>query len=188
MITFETGTTMLPSIPGITFLFTPPSQTSPWFDGAAEFDHFFFGNFGQQNWQNQVSGTFSDLGIDFASPVQGIGGWVGKVPNFLNEYPTQVVVDLYNSSLVSLGTATITLNPTVNVPVFFGFTADQPIARFTISGNIPGNPSGFFGVDNFTYGPVIPEPSSLVMGTTGLLTILAARRISRRGRSSARCV
>ncbi len=180
VITFETGTTMLPTIPGITFLDTNSTQY-PWYGGGAEFNSFGPG-FGAQTWINFLGGpptgapTFSNLGIDFAGPVEAIGGYVAKVPNYLNESPSQVVVQLFDSSMNSLGTATITLNSTVNSPVFFGFTATEPIAEFSIT----GNNAGFFGVDNFIYGATIPEPSSLAMAVTGLITILAVRRLSRK--------
>jgi hypothetical protein len=60
-----------------------------------------------------------------------------------------------------------------NVPVLFGFTASAPSAGFSIG----GNNEGLFGVDNFIYSAAsVPEPSSLVLGATGLVTILLIRR------------
>ncbi len=118
------------------------------------------------------------MGIDFASPVQAIGGYVAKVPNFENKSPSQVVVELFDSSQNSLGTATITLNSALNSPVFFGFTANEAVARFTIS----GNNGGFFGVDNFTYGALqlqsVPEPSSIALG--GIAALVGLGLWSRR--------
>jgi hypothetical protein len=177
VIDFETGSTALPVIPGVTFLFTPPT-TSPFFAGGAEFNSFG-PSFGAQTWENEISTTYSELGLDFTNPVEAIGGYVAKVPNFLNTNPADVVVQLFDSSHNSLGSATITLNATLNSPVFFGFTASEPIARFTIS----GNNAGFFGVDNFTYGSLsaVPEPSTLALASTAALAGLATCSRRRRG-------
>ena len=177
VITFETGTTALPTVPGVTFLDTPSSDISPWYGGSATLSDGFFGN---QNWANLVSATYSDLGIQFATPVQAIGGYVGNIPNFLNQHPTAVTVQLFDSSLTSLGTVSVSLPPTLNSPVFFGFTADAPIARFRMT----GNNTGFFGVDNFTFGSLkaqgVPEPgSTLVFGLIGAGTVFSLRRSKR---------
>lgn len=173
VITFETGTTELPTVPGVTFLDTPPSDPSPWYGGSATLSGGFFGN---QNWANVVSATYSDLGIQFATPVLAIGGYVGNISNFLNQHPTAVTVQLFNSSLTSLGTVSVSLPATLNAPVFFGFTADAPIARFRVT----GNNTGFFGVDNFTFGSLegqrVPEPgSTLFLGLIGAGAIFSLR-------------
>jgi PEP-CTERM motif len=185
VIDFETGTTSLPVISGVTFLSTA-STSYPWFGGGAEFDSFG-PTFGAQNWENLLGGTqnniiYSGLGLDLATPVEAIGGYVAKVPNFKNLSPSQVIVELFDSSQQSLGTATITLNATVNSPVFFGFTASEPIASFTIVAPTAG--AGFFGVDNFTYGGLqsVPEPSTLVLAGTAALAGLGTW--SRRRRAS----
>jgi hypothetical protein len=181
VIGFETGTTALPTIPGVTFLSTS-STSYPWYGGGAEFDSFGPA-FGSQTWENFLGGNqstiiYSGLGLDLATPVQAIGGYVAKVPNSNNLSPSQVVVELFDSSMNSLGTSTITLNVTDNVPVFFGFTASAPIATFTIVAPTPG--AGFFGVDNFTYGSLqsVPEPSSLVLA--GMATVAGLGIWSRR--------
>ena len=126
VITFETGTTGLPSVPGVTFLSTS-SANNPWYGGNSDFTSFGPG-FGRQAWANLSSGTTSGLGLDFASPVQAIGGYVARVVNSLNS-PTAVTIELLDASGGSLGTATINLNLTVASPVFFGFTASAPIAE-----------------------------------------------------------
>ncbi len=185
VIDFETGSTALPKIPGVTFLSTP-STSYPWFGGEAGFDSFG-PTFGAQNWQNLLGGTandiiYSGLGLDLATPVQAIGGYVAKVPNYENLSPSQVTVELFDSSQHSLGTATITLNATPNSPVFFGFTASEAIARFTIVAPTAG--AGFFGVDNFTFGALqtVPEPSTFVLEGTAALAGLGIWWRRRRGR------
>ncbi len=180
VIDFETGTTALPTVPGVTFLSTP-STSFPWYGGTAAFNSFIGSGFGSQTWENELGGNantiiYSGLGLSLTTPVQAIGGYVAMVPNFKNTSPSSVVVELFDSSHNSLGTDTITLNPTINVPVFFGFTASAPIATFTIGASTPG--AGFFGVDNFTYGallPSVPEPTSFVLAGTAALVGLALR-------------
>jgi hypothetical protein len=164
VVTFETGSTGLPVVPGLTFLFMDPY----WSSGNP---HGFFGS---EGWSNTVSSTYEDLGAQFSPTVQAVGGYVGRIPNFANQHPSQVVVELFNSSLVSLGTVSINLPPAFNSPVFFGFRADEPIARFRMT----GNNSGFFSVDNFTFGSTVPEPawSTLVLVGIGPLLIRRGRR------------
>lgn len=176
VITFETGTTELPTLPGVTFLGEAPSDTSPWYSGSGNFNGFF----GNQGWSNEVSSTYSDLGIQFAMPVQAVGGYVGNIPNFTNQHPTVVTVELFDTSLTSLGTVSVSLPATLNAPVFFGFTADAPIARFRMT----GNNTGFFSVDNFTFGSLqshqVPEPGDTLVLTfigTGVIFSLRASRL-----------
>ena len=161
VITFETGSTGLPSVPGVTFLNTPPYGSSGNFSGF----------FGSQGWSNTVSVSYYDLGAQFSPPVQAVGGYVGRIPNFTNKHAPQVTVELFNSALVSLGTASIDLPAAFNSPVFFGFRADEPISRFRMT----GNNTGFFSVDNFTVGSV-PEPASAALSLAGMAGLQMRRR------------
>jgi hypothetical protein len=171
VVTFETGTTALPVVPGLTFLNSGPSS-SPWYGSSGDFSGFF----GAEGWSNTVSSTYGDLGAQFNPAVQAVGGYVGQIPNFTNRNASQVTVELFNASLDSLGTASINLPAGFNSPVFFGFRADQPIARFRMT----GNNTGFFSVDNFTFGSV-PEPASPLLVITAGMAMLQMRR-SRRPR------
>ena len=171
VITFETGTTALPQIPGVTFLSSAPSSTMPWYGSSGNFEGFF----GIQGWSNTVSSTYGDLGLQFTTPVQAIGGYVGWIPNFTMQNPSTVFVELFNASLMSLGTAQVTLTPAFNSPIFFGFTASEPIARFRMT----SNNAGFFNVDNFTYGAVVPELSAvayLAIAAVLIVPLQASRR------------
>jgi hypothetical protein len=168
VVTFETGSTGLPAVPGLTFLSSGPSS-STWYGSSGNFSGFF----DNQGWSNTVSTTYGDLGAQFDPTVQAVGGYVGRIPNFTNQHPSQVTVELFNSSLVSLGTASINLPASLNSPVFFGFRADEPIARFRMT----GNNTGFFSVDNFTFVPV-PEPASPVLVLAGVAMLQMRRRRS----------
>jgi hypothetical protein len=172
VITFETGSTGLPSVPGVTFL------SSGSYGSSGNFDGFF----GTQGWSNTVSVTYADLGAQFNPTVQAVGGYVGRIPNFTNEHASRVTVELFNSSLASLGTASVDLLPAFNSPVFFGFRADEPIARFRMT----GNNTGFFSVDNFTIGSV-PEPASstLLLVAIAILQVRAKRRGAQKGGQAA---
>jgi hypothetical protein len=181
VITFETGTTGTPTVPGMTFLETS-LISSPWYRGSAIFTGFF----GDQSWSNNVNATtYSELGVDFATPVQAIGGYVGRIWNIRDMHPSSVVIELFDSALVSLGTASISLPTALGSPVFFGFTADRGISRIRIS----GNNAGFFAVDNFTFGPLqpaaVPEPSALALAVIGL-GVLAGGRMARARRAGRR--
>ena len=172
VIDFETGTTALPSVPGVTFVDEGNPMSPPWFDGSGNFEGFF----GNQGWSNLISATYSDLALEFATPVQAVGAWVGRIPNFANEHPPQVDVELFDAQDVSLGSDSISLPMAFDTPVFFGFTADAPIARLEIR----GNNMGFFSADNVTIGNLaaVPEPASLAL--CGIVSLALLRRRQRR--------
>ena len=142
----------------------------PWYGGSCNFEGFF----GIQGWSNLVSATYSELGLQLATPVQAVGGYVGWIPNAAMQNPAIVLVELFNASHISLGTEQITLTPSYNSPVFLGLTASEPIAGFRMT----GNDTGFFSVDNFTYGALVPEPSTVALiSLTGLgAGVIAYRR------------
>ena len=170
VVGFETGSTGEPTVPGMTFL-ESGGNSGGYYGSSANFSGF---NGTGQGWSNLVSTTYSDIGADFFPNVEAVGGLVGRIPNFTNEHPPFVTVELFNNALVSLGTANITLPAAFNSPVFFGFKADQPIRRFRMT----GNDSGFFSVDNFTFGQV-PEPSSMLAALAMCAMVMRRRRACR---------
>jgi hypothetical protein len=172
IISFETGTTGLPTVPGVPFL-NEGGNWPGWFVGSANSSGFF----GRQGWSNLVSLSYSDLGLRFAVPQQAVGAWLGIIPNFTNTTPDVVEVrflDSLNNVLASLPTA---LPQSFGSPVFVGILANEGITRVEFLG---GN-TGFFGVDNVTFGTaqvsaVVPEPGSAFLVTAALLIGAAVRR------------
>ena len=162
VITFE-GSLSLPVVPGVTFVNTSPPD-SPWFMGSVGTTVSFFGTNGMAN---LVSTTYSDLAIVFASPVDAVGAWVGNVPDFRNSTVASVTVRALDSSSNVLETAVVPLSPANGTPTFFGFSSATGISRIEWLG---GN-SGFFAVDNVTFGDVAvaPEPASMLLFGTALL-------------------
>ncbi len=161
VIGFETGSTGLPTVPGVTFLRESPDPQ--WFSATGAFIDAFFE---EQVMTNLVSSTFSDVAIEFATPVQAVGAWVGKVENFLSEYPDVLDVRVLDSLGNELAATTVDLPfpERGDNPLFVGYRSDAGIARIEWL----GGDSGFFGADNVTYGDAVPEP------TTGLLLVAGA--------------
>ena len=95
--------------------------------------------------------------------------------------PATVEIELFNSSLVSLGTAQLTLTPAFNSPIFFGFTASEPVTRFRMT----SNNAGFFMVDNFTFGSVVPEPAPFTLALLGAGMLWAVSNFARRRSNAA---
>lgn len=172
VIDFETGSTGLPSVPGVTFVDEGKPGGPGYFAGSGNFAGFF----GDQGWSNLVSTTFSDLALEFATPVEAVGAYVGRIDNYLDEHPSEVVVELFDAASVSLGSRTIVIPAAFDSPVWFGYRADAAIARLEIR----VNNAGFIGVDNVTFGAAVPEPSSIALVGLGFgLLGLAARRVRR---------
>lgn len=174
VVDFETGSTGLPSVPGLSFLMEGIPSSPDWFAGSGNFDGFF----GQQGWSNLVSTNFSNLGVAFDSPVQAFGGWFGQIPDFLNSNPPQIEVRAFDGNSDLLFSTIVDLNAEFEDPVWIGFGSNDLISRaeFRVS-QFPED--GFFGVDNFTFGSVVPEPSS------GLVCLLLLTAMCKRKRDRA---
>ena len=166
VITFETGTTADPIIPGVNFVNTGG------FSGSAAAD-FVGPEFGNQAYSNTVGGTFADLAIVFTTPQPAVGAWVGKITNFLNNPAEQMTLRVYGASGL-LESQSVTLPLTLNVPTFAGIARPEGITRVEWI----GNNTGFFAIDNVTYGAVVPEPG-LIAWLAAPLILLARRRASR---------
>lgn len=167
VITFETGTTLLPTVPGVTF-----EQTLN-IDGDATFSRTgqnqFFGNQYFGNFEGGTTATgFTSIAIDFATPQQAVGGYVNEAYGY---NIGSLVATVYNAAGTVTGQTTTNFatstSPRVIPPVFVGFADPSGISRIVFSS--PN--AGFFGVDNVTFqSAAIPEPSSLVLLGTAAAT------------------
>ncbi len=168
VIDFETGSTALPSVPGVTFPSTSPLML-PWFGGSA-----LFGSpalFGAQSYTNLSSLTHSDLAIVLDSPAPAVGAWVGQNVGTATDVATMLTVAVFDASDVLLEQVTVALPPKTQPGFFVGFARSEGIARVEWQG---GN-TGFFSVDDITFG-VIPEPSTALLLAGGLALVALRRR------------
>lgn len=154
VINFNTGTTALPTIPGVQF--------------AGGDDSFSNGGFGPQYFGNLVgAGGYSYLDIYFSQPVQAVGAdLVSATPSV-----TGVTEVVFNQSGTQLESE--------SAPMSAGFLgvgegANQ-ISRVEWRYSSPG----FFGVRNVVYGTLVPEPSTGALVFLGL-TVAGCRRMARR--------
>ena len=161
-IDFETGTTGLPDVVGVSFLDTVVNDTQ-FFGGHAAFDSTFFGD---QVFGNVSSVVFSDIGLAFDAPIAGLGFWVGQFDNFLNESAARVTFRALDAGGGLLYETPIDIPGVAQGPLFVGLSSDVPIARVEWI----GGDSGFFAVDNVAC--IVPEPAifgPMVMGVSALL-------------------
>jgi hypothetical protein len=164
-ITFETGSTGLPSVPGATFV------NEAGFSGESNFEGFF----GDQGWSNLVSITYFDLGLRFDPAVQAVGAWMGRVPNFTNDHPPSVTFEIFDVNLQSLGVQSVAIPAAFDSPVWFGFASDVPIAR----AEWRVNDTGFIGLDNVMFGPIVPEPSTAGLALAAAASLAVGSRLRR---------
>lgn len=153
VINFTTGTTALPTIPGVTF--------------AGGDDSFSDGGFGPQYFGNLVSGSYSYLDIYFSQPVQAVGAdLVSATPSVTGV--TEVVFDQNGVQLDS-----------ESAPMSAGFLgvgeSGADISRVEWRYSSPG----FFGVRNVVYGSLVPEPSTSALVLLGV-AIAGCRRMAKR--------
>jgi len=134
VITFETGSTGLPGVPGVNFS-----------GGDATFGTYGFGN---QYFGNLNGSTYLD--VYFASPQQAVGAYMVD-----DEYyggVTGVTEVIYDQSNNVIETVSESFPPWGSMPRFIGLgepTAQIYRAEWQYIG------SGYFGVDNVTYGAAI---------------------------------
>ncbi len=115
VIDFETGTTALPSVPGVTFPRTSPSMP-PWFGGDA-----LFGSpalFGAQSYTNLSSSTYSDLAIVLDTPAPAVGAWVGQNVGTVTDVATMLILAVFDASDVLLEQVTVALRVGISNPEF----------------------------------------------------------------------
>lgn len=167
VVDFETGSSsLLPVVPGVSF----PDTTAPLFRGNS-----LFGSpalFGAQSYTNfSISETFSDLAIVLDTSAQAMGAWVGQNVGSSTSIATSITVSVFDESSNLLEQIAVVLPARGQPGLFVGFASSAGIARMEWR----GSNTGFFSVDNITFGP-IPEPSSALMIGLGLAALGARRR------------
>lgn len=173
VIDFETGSTALPSVPGVTL--------APYGFGADS--TFSTVLFGRQVYGNiSGPGGYSDLFASFSPLVTEVGAWGRRFSS--SSGPTQLTVNVYGPTNNLLETAI--LSNTTPTPSFVGFIEPQGISKVEWLG---GN-QGFFAIDNITYGgPPVPEPTAGAVCAVCAATALSGATARRRrgvGRSACR--
>lgn len=165
------ATTGLPVVPGMTFVIEGSPIAAPWYEGSTSFDTAMFGG---AHMGNHVSITYSDLGVAFASPMEGAGAWVSQVPNFTATFPPTLTVVALDALGAVVDQVVVALPAVDAEPIFVGFGSAAGIARLEWRvGDL-----GFFGVDDITFGALrpIPEPATLALTGVGLGLLSLRRR------------
>lgn len=191
LITFdETGTTELPSIPGVSFPYdigvvVPLPQH--YVAGAADSAHFqrpYDPQYGIAAYSNLVgSSGYSDLAIDFESPVAAIGGWLAPS----TYYDTAHVIDFRvldaAGNLLGHRVVELSADPILDPFRFVGLGATAGIRRaeWRIVGDVMRE--GGFSVDNVTFGDLrpVPLPAAGVLFGSAMGGVFAFRRRGRSG-------
>lgn len=170
IIDFETGSTALPNVPGVTFLGGFNGATG--FGGVALFTQDLIGS---QAFSNLESVGYSDLGLSFSTAQPAVGAYVGHVNS---SGPNQLTVKVYGdvNGTNLLEQDVVTLPPVgQHSYTWLGFARPEGIRRIEWL----GNNQGFFGVDNVTYGAAnVPEPAA-IGGIGAIGGLLLSRRRAR---------
>ncbi|MEL6104478.1 MAG: PEP-CTERM sorting domain-containing protein [Planctomycetota bacterium] len=190
IIDFESQTTTaLPTSSEFRFLqFVGDFGGSTFFEFLPDFPNpaSFGGTAAYANTTSGASSTgFTEMGLEFTNPVEGVGFLVSQVPNFLDDHAAELRVSLFDDNDVLLGFTDVT-TPEFDDPTetYVGLASTSAlIKRVEVTSGHQGTAAaGFFGVDNISFGDVsvvtaIPEPSS-----TLLLSVIAFGLVGRRRR------
>jgi len=164
LITFETGSTALPGIPGLTL--------TPYGNADSTFSTVLFGN--QVYGNASTAQGYTDLYIKFAQPVTEVGA-CGAAFGFGG--PSQLQVNVYGVNTQLLESAVLPLIGIHSNASYVGFFDAGGITEIDWVG---GN-HGFFAIDNVSYGgpaAVVPEPdvSGLILLTFAAGIVASVRR------------
>jgi hypothetical protein len=166
-VTFETGVSqVLPDVAGVQFV--QEVYPSNFFGTAGG---GLFGVMGFINTVGDPYGTprWSDLAVNFTTPVSAVGGWIGNIWNFLDSHESLVSVSVFDTDHNLLAERDINLLGLGNAPVFFGFASSESIGRIEWN----GQNGGFFAVDNlmFNQASAVPDPSVWTLLCAGLIVM-----------------
>jgi len=186
VITFETGTTQLPRIPGVTFKEDGSMIPGTHFNGTATFirspqiDPAFFG---QQLFSNTwwSAPGYSNLGIVLPDGTHSVGAWIGTSFGASSQFSKaeQIAVRILDANNQLLASTIVDASKTTAADpfLFVGFASDTEIR--TIEWLIVGDTRqlGIFGVDNVTFSPTaVPLPPATALFLSGLSLIAYATR------------
>jgi hypothetical protein len=120
-----------------------------------------------KGWINDTSvGSDRVFDVNFTSGnVRAVG-----VHNVLEASRTRL--DAFNGASI---VGTVFSDAIASTLDFYGVTTAQPITRVTITALAPQG----WGLDNLYFGPIVPEPSTLMMASIGCLAVTCARRLRR---------
>jgi hypothetical protein len=166
MIDFETGEYQQPpNVPGVQFAQEVFPST---FYGSRSGG--LFGTYGYANIVSDPYGNpkFTDLAINFTTPVSAVGAWVGDIWNFLGSNESLVTVSLFDTNHNLLAQNDVNLSG-IGTPVFLGFSSSENIGRIEWN----GENGGFFAVDNLMFDQIsaVPNPSAWMLFAAGLVVI-----------------
>jgi hypothetical protein len=167
VITFETGSTALPNIPGLSFGLAPQDA------GDATFANIRVNTFGNQFFGN-LSGSFTEgysyLAIAFSTPQPAVGAYILKQ---FSGQPTSLISTVYDSHGAPIESATTPFAafdvPASQLP-FVGLYEPSGISKIVWS--FPTGQAGYYGVDNVIYGSAVPEPPSLFLALCAIAMCL----------------
>ncbi len=202
VIDLDTGSTGLPTIPGLTFNQSGAANADgP--ESSAQFPGTFFvpgtgivhDFFDHQYLGNAVGPAgYSSMEIDFAKPVSGVGGFVQQVGTGGGGLGRSITLLVYGAGHTLLDQVTETLPSATDTPLFYGFVDTAGITSVVwepgngaIQAPVPGSFSGggfsggFIGVGQITYAlAAVPEPASIASLAIGLVGLAWVRRRRRR--------
>ena len=115
VITFETGSTALPSVPGVSL--------TPYGNADSTFSSVLFGS--QVYGNASTAGGYTDLYASFSPAVTEVGAWGRRFSS--SSGPTQLTVNVYDTSNSLIETAVLFTN-TVS-PSFVGFIEPRASRR-----------------------------------------------------------
>jgi hypothetical protein len=180
VVDFETGSTLLRTVAGMTYAFGGLNGQPDWFDGDAppvNMSPFGGAFFEQQIMANLVGLSFSHLAVAFSPPVEAFGAYTGAIAA-APTLPHTLTIGAFDVHGTLISSEIVPLSQPGTPAAFHGLSYLPGIARVEWRG---GN-AGFFGVDNLTFGDSCVATALPVRGYTVLslaivsILVIAYRR------------